>query len=114
MNGGGMFRCHRRSQRLEKPQSAMGRHHGRGRSFCRGEGTAAMMGTKLRTFAPQIDLSLEESVPKDHFYRYLDQQLDLSFVSTFVEPRYAQEDCPSIDPVVFFKLQLDLSQSNGE
>jgi len=23
MNGGGMFRCHRRSQRLEKPQSAM-------------------------------------------------------------------------------------------
>src|SRR6266480_6072669 len=65
-----------------------------------------MMGTKLRTFAPQIDLSLEESVPQDHFYRYLDQQLDLSFVSTFVEPRYAQEDCLPIDPVVFFKLQL--------
>ena len=52
MNGGGMFRCHRRSQRVEKPQSAMGHHHGRGRSLCRGVGTAAMMGTKWRTFAP--------------------------------------------------------------
>jgi hypothetical protein len=41
--------------------------HGRGRSLCRGEGTAAMMGTKLRTFAPQINLSLEELVPQDHF-----------------------------------------------
>lgn len=67
MNGGGMFRCHRRSQRLEKLHSAMGRHHGRGRSLCRGEGTAAMMGTKLWTFAPQINLPLEELVPRAHF-----------------------------------------------
>jgi hypothetical protein len=67
MNGGGMFRCRRRSQRLEKPQSAMGRHYGRGRSLWRGEGTAAMMETKLRTFAPQIKLSLEELIPQDHF-----------------------------------------------
>ena len=53
MNGGGMFRCRRRIQRLEKPQSAMGRHHGRGRNLCRGEGTAAMMGTKLRPSLPR-------------------------------------------------------------
>ena len=32
-----------------------------------------MMGTKLRTFAPQINVSLEELVPQDHFYRYLAQ-----------------------------------------
>src|SRR5436190_9260521 len=65
-----------------------------------------MMGTKLRTFAPQINVSLEELVPQDHFYRDLDQKLDLSFVRSFVEQRYAGTGRPSIDPVVFFKLQL--------
>ena len=65
-----------------------------------------MMGTKLRTFAPHINLSLEELVPQDLFYRYLDQELDLSFVRTFVEDSYAQGGRPSIDPVVFFKFQL--------
>jgi transposase len=65
-----------------------------------------MMGTKLRTFAPQINVSLEELVPQDHFYRYLDQKLDLSFVRGFVEQSYAGTGRPSIDPVVFFKLQL--------
>src|SRR5437899_420276 len=65
-----------------------------------------MMGSKVRTFAPQINMSLEELVPQDHFYRYLDQQLDLSFARTFVEQNYAQGGRPSIDPVVFFKLQL--------
>jgi transposase len=65
-----------------------------------------MMGTKLRTFAPQINVSLEELVPQDHFYRYLDQKLDLSFVRGFVEQSYAVTGRPSIDPVVFFKLQL--------
>lgn len=65
-----------------------------------------MMGTKLRTFPSHIHLSLDELVPQDHFYRYLDQKLDLSFVRTFVEPSYAQGGRPSIDPIVFFKLQL--------
>jgi transposase len=65
-----------------------------------------MMGTKLRIFDPQINVSLEELVPQDHFYRYLDQKLDLSFVRSFVEQNYAGTGRPSIDPVVFFKLQL--------
>ena len=65
-----------------------------------------MMGTKVRTFAPQINTSLNELVPQDHFYRYLAKKLDLSFVRTFVEHSYAQGGRPSIDPVVFFKLQL--------
>ncbi len=34
-----------------------------------------MMGTKLRNFAPLTDLSLEELVPKDNFYRYLEETL---------------------------------------
>jgi transposase len=65
-----------------------------------------MMGTKVRTFAPQINVSLEELVPQDHFYRHLDQKLDLSFVREFVQSTYANEGRPSIDPIVFFKLQL--------
>jgi hypothetical protein len=43
----------------------MKRNHGKGRRLCRGEGTTAMMGTKVRTFAPHINMSLEELVPQD-------------------------------------------------
>src|SRR6266516_7934433 len=65
-----------------------------------------MMGTKERNFAPLINGSLEELVPQDHFYRHLERTLDLSFVREFVQESYASKGRPSIDPVVFFKLQL--------
>src|ERR1700704_5722298 len=65
-----------------------------------------MMGTKERSFAPLINVSLEELVPPDHFYRHLEQTLDLSFVREFVQEAYASGGRPSIDPIVFFKLQL--------
>ncbi len=65
-----------------------------------------MMGTKKRSFAPLIKVSLEELVPHDHFYRHLERTLDLSFVRGFVQETYAGKGRPSIDPVVFFKLQL--------
>src|SRR3989440_11615685 len=65
-----------------------------------------MMGTKVRTFAPLINVSLEALVPPDHFYRHLERTLDLSFVRDFVQGTYAGTGRPSIDPVVFFKLQL--------
>jgi transposase len=65
-----------------------------------------MMGTKERHLAPLIHVSLEELVPQDHFYRYLERTLDLSFVRVFVQQTYAGGGRPSIDPVVFFKLQL--------
>src|SRR5437899_1921845 len=65
-----------------------------------------MMGTKERHFAPLINVSLEELVPQDHFYRHLERTLDLSFVREFVHETYAGSGRPSIDPVVFFKLQL--------
>ena len=49
-----------------------------------------MMGTKIRTFSPlPDDLSLEELVPKDNFYRRLQARLDLSFVRELVGPLYA-------------------------
>ena len=62
--------------------------------------------TKERSFAPLINVSLEELVPHDHFYRHLERTLDLSFVREFVQETYAGGGRPSIDPVVFFKLQL--------
>jgi transposase len=65
-----------------------------------------MMGKKERHFAPQINVSLEELVPQDHFYRDLEQKLDLSFVREFVQQTYTGGGRPSIDPMVFFKLQL--------
>jgi transposase len=66
-----------------------------------------MMGTKVRSFSPlPDDLSLEDLVPEDHFYRRLEATLDLSFVRKLVAPLYANGGRPSVDPVVFFKLQL--------
>src|SRR3989441_4969560 len=65
-----------------------------------------MMGTKERHFAPLINISVEQLVPQDHFYRHLESTLDLSFVREFVEKTYAGGGRPSIDPVVFFKLHL--------
>jgi len=67
-----------------------------------------MMGTKIRNFAPLPDLSLEELLLKDNFYRHLEETLDVSFVRDLVEDRYAPSGRPSVDPVVFFKLQLVL------
>jgi hypothetical protein len=58
------------------------------------------MGTKIRNFAPVSDLSLEELVPKDNFYRRLDRKVDLSFVRDLVKDCYACSGRPSVDPVV--------------
>lgn len=65
-----------------------------------------MMGRKERNIAPHIQMSLEELVPHDHFYRHVEKSLDLSFVRDLVQKMYAGCGRPSIDPMVFFKLQL--------
>src|SRR3954452_2477961 len=65
------------------------------------------MGIKQRHFSPLENISLEELVPKDNFYRRLEGALDLSFVRELVAERYAASSGrPSVDPVVFFRLQL--------
>src|SRR5215204_4277664 len=70
-------------------------------------GGATMMGTKERNFQPlPEDISLEELVPEDNFYRRLQEKLDLSFVRELVEDLYAHSGRPSVDPEVFFRLQL--------
>lgn len=65
-----------------------------------------MMGTKERAFAPIVAVSLEALVPQDHFYRHLQRALDLSFVRGLVQETYSASGRPSVDPEVFFKLQL--------
>src|SRR3954447_577860 len=65
-----------------------------------------MMGSKERAFAPLVNVSLEQLVPADYFYRHLHKSLDLSFVRELVASFYAAGGRPSIDPIVFFKLQL--------
>jgi len=65
-----------------------------------------MMGTKARLFAPVNATSLGELLPADHLYRPLDRVLDLSLVHDLVQDRYAASGRPSVDPIVFFKLQL--------
>src|SRR5215204_3947393 len=67
-----------------------------------------MMGLKAREVATRRTVSLEDLVPADDFYRHLDRVLDLTFVRDLVRDTYAPVGRPSIDPVVFFRLQLVL------
>jgi transposase len=59
-----------------------------------------MMGIKTRVFQSIVNVSLEDLVPADHFYRHVERTLDLSFVRDLVRDRYSAFGRPSIDPVV--------------
>jgi transposase len=63
---------------------------------------------KPRRLDAPIAVSLEALVPANHFYRHLEAKLDLGFVREWARECYAARGRPSIDPVVFFKLQLVL------
>ncbi len=65
-----------------------------------------MMGIKSRHFKIHRQISLEQLVPADNFYRQLEAKVDLSFVREWVAKLYTPCGRPSVDPVVFFKLQL--------
>ncbi len=60
---------------------------------------------KSRRLDEPIAVSLEALVPQGHVYRHLESKLDLGFVRGWVDDHYADRGRPSIDPVVFFKLQ---------
>jgi hypothetical protein len=73
------------------------------------ESLPIMLGpTKSRHPDRAVIASLESLVPSNHFYRHLHATLDLSFVWDWVAELYAPVGRPSIDPVVFFRLQLIL------
>ena len=65
-----------------------------------------MLGKKK--FEPKLmyNLTIDELVPEDNFYRLLDDLLDLRFVYQECKNLYGKTGNPSIDPVVFFKLML--------
>jgi transposase len=66
-----------------------------------------VLGRKERVSKVHSVLCLEDLVPREHFYRQVETKLDLSFVRGLVAEVYsAGRGRPSIDPVVFFKLQL--------
>jgi len=61
---------------------------------------------KPRDLDRPVLISLEAAMPPNHFYRHLQRVLDLTFVRDLVADCYASGGRPSIDPVVFFKLEL--------
>src|SRR5215211_7283588 len=61
---------------------------------------------KPRRLDDPIAISLEALVPRTNCYRHLDAKLDLTFVREWVRELSAERGRPSVDPVVFFKLQL--------
>src|SRR5512147_320437 len=65
-----------------------------------------MLGHKSTAFKQHVAISLEALMPQDNFYRQVDQCIDLSFVRDLAGEFYSTFGRPSIDPVVFFRLQL--------
>jgi len=61
---------------------------------------------KIRDLDRPVLISLEAAVPQGHFYRHLHRAFDLSFVRDLTADCYARGGRPSIDPEVFFRLQL--------
>jgi transposase len=53
-----------------------------------------------------LSAAVEDYIPKDNLYRRLKQVLDLRFLYDIVKPYYGKCGQKSVDPVVFFKLQL--------
>jgi len=61
---------------------------------------------KVRRVDQPVLASLDALVPVHHFYRLLESELDLTFVRDLVRSTYKRSGRPSIDPSIFFKLQL--------
>jgi len=60
---------------------------------------------KSRHLDEPIRVSLDDLAPESHFYRHLERTLDLAFVRDLLRATSADGGLPSIDPVMFFKLQ---------
>jgi transposase len=65
-----------------------------------------MMGYKVRNLKTFTSFTLETLVPEGNFYCQVEKCIDLSFIRDLVCHLYSDFGRPSIDPVVFFKLQL--------
>src|SRR3954465_11923123 len=65
-----------------------------------------MQGKKQYQEKPVRFFRLSERVPKDNFYRRLNELLDLKWLYKATQHYYGTEGQRSIDPVVFIKLML--------
>ena len=67
-----------------------------------------MLGYKAKIFKTHTEVSIEDLVPEDNFYRHVEATLNLSFVRDLVRDTYSPSiGRPSIDPVVFFQAATD-------
>lgn len=52
------------------------------------------------------NISLDDHISENNFYWQMKAYINLNFVRDMFEDLYSNIGSPSIDPVVFFKLQL--------
>ena len=65
-----------------------------------------MVGKRKQFNKNCLSIAIEDYIPKNNLYRGLQQVLDVGFLYDRVKPYYGKCGQKSVDPVVFFKLQL--------
>lgn len=65
-----------------------------------------MMGQKRFNMKEHHNLCLDDFVKPGNLYRKIEEAVDFSFIYEFAKERYSQFGQPSLDPVIFFKIEL--------
>ena len=65
-----------------------------------------MMGQRKFNMKQHHQLCLDDLVAPGHLYRKIDQVIDFSFIYDLAKSYYSHTGQPSLDPVVFFKIEL--------
>lgn len=65
-----------------------------------------MMGRKKFDMKQYHNLSLDDLVNPGHLYRKIDDAIDFAFIYDLAKDTYSHTGQPSLDPVVFFKIEL--------
>ena len=65
-----------------------------------------MMGQRKFNMKQHHQLCLDDLVSPGHLYRKIDRIIDFAFIYDLVKPYYSHLGQPSLDPVVFFKIEL--------
>jgi transposase len=65
-----------------------------------------MQGRQVTQMPLFVDGNLEKYVPAGHLLRKVAKVLDLGFIRQMTKAHYAGKGRPSLDPVVFFKMQI--------
>lgn len=65
-----------------------------------------MMGIKKFNMKQYHTLSLDDLVSPNNLYRKIDEAIDFSFIYDLAKEAYSHTGQPSLDPIVFFKIEL--------